>query len=158
MAVKETLALSHTFYVSDTCPPYDPYDSAWHMMFILWTILGMMLTFCAGILARMILQGDSMERYTTTYNVLKEILAKTDLEERNEAFLDACVEYSKKEVYDKEPEFDRGYGFGNEEEVYSHFIRMEHKRLEESGKVEETSKTKAAEEETVPEEKIANMV
>jgi hypothetical protein len=154
MAVKETLALSHTFYVSDTCP----YDSGWHMLFILFTILGVMLTFCLGILSTLMFGGDSMKRYTTTYNVLKEILAKTDLEERNEAFLDACVKYSKKEVDEKEPEFDRAYGFGSNEEVYSHFIKMEHKRLEEGGKAEEAGGIKAPEKETASEEKIANMV
>jgi hypothetical protein len=154
MAVKETLALSHAFYVSDTCP----YDSAWHMLFILLTITGVLLTFCLGILSTVIFRGDSLKRYTTTYNVLKEILAKADLEERNEAFLDACGEYSKKEGIEKEPEFDRAYGFGSNEEVYSHFIKMEHKRLEESGKAEEAGEIKAPEEETASEEKIANMV
>jgi hypothetical protein len=158
MEGRETLALNHAFYVSDTCP----YDSGWHMMFILMTLLTVMATFALGVLGTSLIIAEtkvgSTKRYTTTYNVLKEILAKTDLEERNESFLDACVEYSKKQVDEKEPEFNREYGFGKEEEVYSHFIKMEYKRLEESGKAKNAGGIKTPEEETVLEEKISNMV
>ena len=158
MAAKETLALNHAFYVSDTCP----YDSEWHMMFILFTLLTVALTFAFGIVSTCFIIAElkvgCTKRYTTTYQVLKEILAKTDLEERNEAFLDACVEYSKKQFDEKEPEFDREFGFGMEEEVYSHYIKMEYKRLEESGKAEVAGGIKTPEEETASEEKIATMV
>jgi hypothetical protein len=158
MGGKETLALSHAFYVSDTCP----YDSEWHAMFILFTLMAVTTIFVMGVVGTSLIiaemNGGSTKRYTTTYHVLKEILAKTDLEERNEAFLDACVEYSKKQFDEKEPEFDREFGFGMEEEVYSHYIKMEYKRLEESGKAEVAGGIKAPEEETASEEKIATMV
>jgi hypothetical protein len=94
----------------------------------------------------------------SAYQILEEILAKANLEERNEAFLDACVEYSKEQVGKKEEEFDREHGLGKSDEVYSHFIRMESKRLEEKRKAEEESGAKVPEEKAVPEEKIADMV
>jgi hypothetical protein len=93
----------------------------------------------------------------SAYQILEEILAKASLEERNEAFLDACVEYSKEQV-GKEEEFDREHGLGKSDEVYSHFIRTESKRLEEKRKAEEESGAKVPEEKAVPEEKIADMV
>jgi hypothetical protein len=55
-----------------------------------------------------------LKRYRTAYKILEEILAKTDLEERSEAFLDACVDYSKKQVGKKEPVFDREYIIGSQ--------------------------------------------
>jgi hypothetical protein len=71
----------------------------------------------------------------SAYQILEQILAKANLEERNEAFLDACIEYSK-EQFGKEEYFDREHGLGKLEEVYSHFIKMEPKRLEEKRKAE----------------------
>jgi len=47
---------------------------------------------------------------------------------------------------------------GKSEEVYSHFIRMESKRLEEKRKAEEESGANVSEEKTVSEDKIADMV
>jgi hypothetical protein len=72
----------------------------------------------------------------SAYQILEQILAKANLEERNEAFLDACIEYSKEQVGKKEEDFDREHGLGKLEEIYSHFIRMEPKRLEEKRKAE----------------------
>jgi len=112
---------------------------------------------CAVFLVHMIAIAVVPDK-RSAYQILDEILGKANLEERNEAFLDACVEYSKQQVGKKEEEFDREHGLGKSEEVYSHFIRMESKRLEEKRKVEEESGAKVPEEKAVPEEKIADMV
>jgi hypothetical protein len=131
---------------------YEPNCSAFqsddfiYFMIITFATLGVCF-FLGSIITMVIMKIKSpgpSEQYYTTYKVLEKILSKTDLQERHEAFLDACVEYSKKQV-GKEPEFDREYGFGKSEEVYNHFIYMEYKRLEESGKAEEAGGMKAPE-------------
>jgi membrane-bound ClpP family serine protease len=45
-----------------------------------------------------IMKSVKEDKRRSAYQILEEILAKADLEERNEAFLDACVEYSKKKM------------------------------------------------------------
>jgi hypothetical protein len=85
------------------------------------------------------------DKRRSAYQILEEILAKADLEERNEAFLDACVEYSKGK-HGKKP-FDRKHGIGKLDEVYSHFIKMESKELEEKRKAEGESGAKVSNEE-----------
>lgn len=52
----------------------------------------------------------------------------------------------------------REHGFGKFNEVYSHFIKMESKRLEEKRNAEGESGAKVFQEKTASEEKIADMV
>jgi hypothetical protein len=153
----ETLALNHTFYVSDHCP-LDLYPGVRPLLFFLTppaaTICGIVIAlFIMGVKA-----NGSTSRYYRTCIVLEQILAKTDLEERNEAFLEACVEYSKRQIGKQEPKFDREYGLGKSEEVYRHYIRMESKRLEENEKADQADGAKGFQEKTLLEGKIVHMV
>jgi hypothetical protein len=150
----ERMASDHLFYVSDECP-FNPYVgfAFWSFMAVLVAAVGAFLTTTIWFTDR---GPRTSEIYQTTCDVLEGILAKKDLDERNEAFLDACVKHSKKRGH-FDGEFIRRQGLGKLEEVYKHFLKTESKRLEDGGKDEEAS-IEVLSEEHVVEEKGENMV
>ena len=61
--------------------------------------------------------------------VFEKILQGASLEDRNEEFLDACVALCTKDGrYQK-------FGLGAKDEVYSHYLKMEAKRMNEEAEL-----------------------
>ena len=63
-----------------------------------------------------------------TMEVFEKILQGTSLEDRNEEFLDACVA-----LCTKDGEYQK-FGLGAKDEVYSHYLKKEAKRMNEEAK------------------------
>ena len=150
----EIMASNHRFYVSDTCP-FERYDT-----FAFVVLMSTIVAVAGGMLITMVIMTASPAPpggFMGTYRVLEAILANTDPIERNEAFLDACIKYSKTPAGKNEAEFRSTVGMGRCEEVWNHYIKMEAKRLEAKDKDEVAKETEELEGKIV-EEKPENMV
>jgi hypothetical protein len=144
--------MSSTIYTTPQLRSFGPFENTCKVSdygnYILWTLIFIVMISSSiqgmTIFWKIIFSLPNEKRYNRTYKVLLE-LAEEILEESDDRFLDACVEFCR----DNEGNF-RQDGLGKKPQVHAHYMKMEAKRLLAEAKALENK----AEEEKVEQEQM----